>query len=334
MKKLLAFFLSVLISIGIFAQSPEKISYQAIIRDVSDVLVSNTLIGIRISILQESTSGNAVYVETHSITTNDNGLISLEIGSGNSTDDFSQINWSDGLFFIKTEVDIDDADNYSITGISQLTSVPYAFHSNTTDTIIGDYLETDSNFISAVASAITEIDTATWNDKQNQITAGSGIFINENIVNTGSFYLGQDTLGGIVYYVYTGGDGLQHGLIVSKTEAYKMYGTCSSSTNSTSNGAYNTSLMLNNHSFYARNWAESLGPGWYVPSVDEFNILWLNRSFVNNSNATGLTIIKENIYLTSTILHSTRFLTFNSLHGGIFQEQTDEFLLMRAVKSF
>jgi hypothetical protein len=334
MKKLLAFFLSVLITFGIFAQSPEKISYQAVIRDASDVLVSNTLVGIRLSILQESTSGNAVYVETYSTTTNDNGLISLEIGTGNSTDDFSQINWSDGVFFIKTEVDIEGADNYSITGISQFTSVPYAFHSNTTDTIIGNYLETDSDYISSVAWAITEMDTAIWNNKQEEIIAGSGILINENIVTTGSFYLGQDTLGGIVYYVYTGGDGLQHGLIVSKTEDYKIYGTNSSPTNSTSNGVYNTSLMLNNNSIYARNWAESHGPGWYVPSVDEFNILWLNRSFVNNSNAIGLTIIKEDIYLTSTILNSSRIFAFFTQAGNVNYFRDDDFLLVRAVKSF
>ncbi len=334
MKKLLTLFFSVLITLGIFAQAPGKISYQAIVRDIDDVLISNTLIGIKLSVLQDSPTGAAVYTETHLATTNSNGLVALEIGTGTSTDSFSEIDWVDGLFFIKTEVDIEGGDNYTITGISQFASVPFAFYSNTTDTIIGDYLETDSNFISSVASAITEIDTATWNDKQTQTTAGSGIFINENIVHTGSFYLGQDTLGGIVYYVYTGADGLQHGLIVSKTESMKIYGTNSSPSNSTSNGAYNTSLMLNNNSGYARNWAESLGPGWYVPSVDEFNILWLNRSFVNNSNATGLTIIKENVYLTSTILNSSRIFAFFAQNGNVNYFRDDDMLWVRAVKSF
>jgi hypothetical protein len=92
--------------------------------------------------------------------------------------------------------------------------------------------------------------------------------------------------------------------------------------------------MLNNNSIYARNWAESLGPGWYVPSVDEFNILWINRSFVNNSNATGLTFIKENYYLTSTILNSSRIFAFFAQSGGVGQMRDDDFLLVRAVKSF
>ena len=64
------------------AQSPEKMSYQAVVRDGNDALVSNASVGMRISILQGSTTGTAVYVETQSCTSNVNGLVSTEIGSG------------------------------------------------------------------------------------------------------------------------------------------------------------------------------------------------------------------------------------------------------------
>ncbi|MFZ2323076.1 MAG: hypothetical protein WAV89_05190, partial [Ignavibacteriaceae bacterium] len=73
---------NLLISSSVFAQSPEKISCQAVIRNSSNALVTKTQIGMQISILQGSASGTAVYVETQEPTTNANGLVSVEIGNG------------------------------------------------------------------------------------------------------------------------------------------------------------------------------------------------------------------------------------------------------------
>jgi len=60
-----------------FAQAPQKMSYQAVIRNASNALVANSSVGMRISILQGSSSGSPVYVETQSGTTNLNGLVSI-----------------------------------------------------------------------------------------------------------------------------------------------------------------------------------------------------------------------------------------------------------------
>jgi uncharacterized protein (TIGR02145 family) len=129
MKKLLKLIAAVFISIQLFAQAPQKMSYQAVIRNASNNLVTNAPVKMKISILQGSATGNAVYSELHSATTNANGLVSIEIGAGTSpTGTFSSINWRSGTYFLKTETDPNNGTNYSIVGTSQLLSVPYALY--------------------------------------------------------------------------------------------------------------------------------------------------------------------------------------------------------------
>ena len=114
------------------AQAPEAMSYQAVIRDVNNVLVSNSTVGMRISILQGSVNGSAVYVETQTPGSNANGLVSIQIGEGNVvTGSISDIDWVVGPYFIKTETDPTGGTNYTITGTSQLLSVPYALYAKT-----------------------------------------------------------------------------------------------------------------------------------------------------------------------------------------------------------
>jgi phage antirepressor YoqD-like protein len=157
--------IGILLTASVFAQVPEKMSYQAVIRNSSDALVINTQIGMQISILQGSASGTVVYTETQTPTTNANGLVSIEIGTGTTSDNFSLIDWSTDTYFIKTETDPEGGTNYTITGISQLLSVPYALHAKTAETITGTITETDPIFNTSVANGITSIDTANWNAK-------------------------------------------------------------------------------------------------------------------------------------------------------------------------
>lgn len=126
---------------SVYAQSPEKISYQAVIRNSNGNLIVNSNVGIKISILQSSATGNAVYVETHGTTTNANGLASIEIGDGTViAGTFSDIDWASGPYFLQTETDPDGGTNYTITGTSQLLSVPYALYAKTAENVFsGDY---------------------------------------------------------------------------------------------------------------------------------------------------------------------------------------------------
>lgn len=111
------------------AQAPEKFTYQAVVRNASNSLVANAPVGVRVSILQGSATGSAVYSETHVATTNANGLVTLSIGGGNVQQGaFADIDWANGTYFLKTETDPDGGTNYSITSTQQMLSVPYALY--------------------------------------------------------------------------------------------------------------------------------------------------------------------------------------------------------------
>ncbi|MBC7862723.1 MAG: collagen-like protein [Bacteroidia bacterium] len=129
MKKIIILLAVVINCVNMFAQAPQKMSYQAVVRDASSQLVVSTVVGMQISILQGSPGGTAVYVETQTPATNINGLASIEIGAGTIvTGSFAGINWGSGPYFIKTETDPSGGTAYSITGTTQLMSVPYALY--------------------------------------------------------------------------------------------------------------------------------------------------------------------------------------------------------------
>jgi hypothetical protein len=111
------------------AQSPFKMSYQSVIRNDGDELVTDKNVGIRISIHQGSVFGEVVYSETHAVSTNANGLATLQIGGGTVvTGSIAGIDWSAGPYFIKSETDPNGGTDYSIAGTSELLSVPYALY--------------------------------------------------------------------------------------------------------------------------------------------------------------------------------------------------------------
>lgn len=128
---LAAICLSFIVTLSVRAQenAPLKMSYQAVVRDGANKLLENKTIGMRISILRGSANGSLVYCETHSPTTNVNGLVSIIIGDGQpTTGAIALIDWSQGPFFAETEIDPTGGSNYSITSTTQLLSVPFALY--------------------------------------------------------------------------------------------------------------------------------------------------------------------------------------------------------------
>ena len=186
MKKLHTLIASVVITLTVFAQAPSKMSYQAVVRDAADALVTSQAVGMQLSIVQGSVSGTVVYVETQTPTSNLNGLVSVEIGSGTVVSGtFNSIDWSSGPYFIKTETDPTGGTTYTITGTSELMSVPYALHANTADSIIGGAsgphtIEIDPIFGASLASGITGADTTYWNTDNDTTNELQNININND----------------------------------------------------------------------------------------------------------------------------------------------------------
>jgi len=151
MKKIIIGFFLVFFVNDVYSQSPNNFTYQSVVRDASGKLMSNKEISFRISILKSSQNGSNVYSEEHGVITNTNGLATMIIGKGLSADEMDTIDWSDGPYYLKVEVDPEGGFNYIAEDTTQLLSVPYALYSNssgTTLTITGqDYLTISNNEI-------------------------------------------------------------------------------------------------------------------------------------------------------------------------------------------
>jgi len=166
MKRIITFLAVIFTAVSIYAQTPDKMSYQAVIRDISGLLVTNQSVGMKISVLQGSVSGTVVYSEIFNPNpaTNENGLVTVQIGGGvPMTGTFNSINWGTGPYFIKVETDPAGGTNYTISGTSQLLSVPYALHAKTAETVTGGVSETDPVFGASPANGISNTNISNWN---------------------------------------------------------------------------------------------------------------------------------------------------------------------------
>jgi microcystin-dependent protein len=125
---------TVLIGSAAWAQAPDRISYQAVVRDGNNDLIVNTQIGVRVTILQGSPAGANVYRERHAPTTNAAGLVALQIGAGSALNgSVAAINWGAGPYFVEQAIDLAGGTNYSLTSTTELLSVPYALYAKTVD---------------------------------------------------------------------------------------------------------------------------------------------------------------------------------------------------------
>ena len=329
MKNLFTFVFSFILTISVIAQSPHKMSYQAVIHDATNNLLLNQVVGIKISILQGSVSGNAVYIETQTPTTNDNGLISLEIGGGIvSSGSFSTLDWANGPYFIKTEIDPTGGTNYTISGTTQLLSVPYAL-----------YAEKSGTSLSGDGTKVTA--------GTNITVTGSGSTDSPYVVNatgiSNTHFVGENYGGGIVYYLYYY-ENMQHGLIVSSTDlstGVRWYGGTNTNTMAygvnTQAGKANTTLIIANQGYadgetYAARICNEYSSGgygdWYLPSSYELTLL------INERRVDGLA--DDCFYWSSTESNSESAWCSKRMGISNIELSTQKYTLfhVRAIRAF
>ena len=255
---------------SVFAQAPQKMSYQAVIRNSSDALITSTPVGMRISVLQGTSTGTAVYVETQTTSTNANGLVSLSIGTGTPvTGTFVGIDWAAGPYFIKTETDPTGGTAYTISGTNELMSVPYALYAANGGTPGPAGPTGPAGAIGATGA-----------------TGGYPVHT-----------IGESYGGGIVFYVYDGG---QHGLIAATADqstSIRWYGGTNTNTRARGDGIgaglKNTAIIIANQGSvdgadfaatvcneYSVTVDGTTYGDWYLPSKHELNLLYLQETVV------------------------------------------------------
>jgi len=112
------------------ASAQQGINYKAIINDAEGNALANTEVTVQFTILENSTTN--VYQETHSTTTDANGIIIINIGEGTPiSGDFSIIDWGSNPYFLKVE--INKGDGLIDLGTTEFKAVPYALYAKTAE---------------------------------------------------------------------------------------------------------------------------------------------------------------------------------------------------------
>ena len=470
MKNTLILFTFLILSASSFSQAPQKMSYQAVIRNSSGALVNSTTVGIKISIIQGSIAGTIVYSETQSTTTNANGLASLEIGSGVViSGSFSSINWAASPFFIKTQTDPTGGTNYTITGSSQLMSVPYALFSangtpgpqgpigltgaqgpvgpqglvgpsatpadmNYAQNIGAQVILQSGNFQNIISVSLTTsggpVEVSTYGDANNPsgpvlgrlqlyrdtIALGNDCWVEGDATNenqqfgmsvvdeppagthiytlkanflqsttyfgetsgpvihaiellgpqgaigltgaigpqgpagVGGFihWIGQEFGGGVIFHLFKDAQGVEHGLIVDKTDlSTNVWSNVNQieivpSAQSSWDGLSNSNAIVGQagHTSSASALCLNLTNGgqsdWYLPSVQELNMLWNNYYTVARSlsQISGATQLQQAAYWSSTETGANGAWSCNFYNGFASSLNKGNTAYVRAVRAF
>ncbi len=200
MKNLILLFAAILMSFGTLAQIPAGINYQTVIRDGDGNIMPDTELSLQMTIRSGAPDGAVVYAETHEAVTNAFGLVNLVIGYGSLLSNaFADINWGSAEKYLETAIDLTGGGSYTIMGVTQFLSVPYAFHSTTTEL----FDESDPDFnawdkstgIAITENQITDLQDYLTEETDPEFNAwdkSTGIAITANQISDLQPYLTQE----------------------------------------------------------------------------------------------------------------------------------------------
>ena len=282
MKKTTTLFAAILLlAVGATAQ---KLSYQAVVRNNANELVTETTVQVAVTVLN---ANNAVqYSETHAnVQTNRNGLLSLMIGDGVPTGSttLSDVEWLGAS--LRTVITLPD--NTTITNVTPVNSVPYVLYA---ENVSPEALLAAVNAMTAEQKAALnnalffECGTSTVSDHEgnvyNTVQIGDQCWMRDNLrtttsPSTGTYLIPAAGTG----YTYTGKQArwyrndsatyapMNYGLLYNWNAAVDTFNTAygETSVNGTSSSA--VSVTFSGH-------RRGICPaGWHLPSDAEWTAL-------------------------------------------------------------
>ena len=317
-NKLIFFGLMLFIASLAKAQVPQGIPYQAVTRNAQGQPLASTNVKVRFSILDSIVTGTAIYVETHSLTTSSLGLFTSNVGTGTASSGiFNNINWGQNFKFLKVEIDTTaSGNNYIVLGTQQMMSVPYALYAR----------------------------------EASSISGGSGSSSGGNFTH----YIGEIFGGGVIFHLWKDAQGIEHGLIVDKTDlstsqawsnvtTTQIGPTAQSSWDglSNSNAIVGQAGHTNSAAALCLNSNNGGQSDWYLPAIDELILLFHNRFNVNKTLSTigGATVVlfssssNYNYYSSTEHLHRYAWVfRLDNLSISTFDKANLEYV--RAIRAF
>lgn len=309
MKKTITILVALFIWLSLAAQAPEKMSYQAVVRNTKGELVKKQTVGMKISI-EKYVFGippryTAVFSETQTPVTDENGLISIAIGTGTLVSGsvlFKDIDWAGESMFIRTDIDPAGGTNYTITARSQLLSVPYALHAKNAKTYkVGDFAHggivfmVDESGQHGLVCAITDQSTGIrWHAGTN--------------VRTRAF----------------SSSGKENTLLIIAVQAAVS-----------DDLGYYAAQICNQYDVKKTGLPYDYN-GWYLPSLEELELMYRERTKINEASiVNGGTAFQNANYWSSTEFGSPAFAFFKNLSTGESSTDTKtETYRVRAVRAF
>ena len=331
-----------LLTLLVKAQTPPNaFNYSAVARDAVGQPIATTTIGIQIEILKNSPTGTSQYSENHIVNTDAFGLFNLVVGAGAAqSGSMATIDWSNDNYYLKVGLDATGGTNFLTMGITQLLSVPYAMHTKTAEGLINGMV---------INSVSTAGDTLYLSNGQTFVAGG-------NSGGTDNHYIGEEFGGGVIFHLWKDNAGVEHGLIVDKTDLSSsqtwsnidktLIGTSAQSNwdgLSNSNAIVGQAGHTSSASALCLNSTNGGQSDWYLPSIDELERLYQNRLEVNASlrSISGSTELKRFdysgyfiFYWSSTELGASDASNFYFYRGNTGSSSKNSAYYVRAVRAF
>jgi hypothetical protein len=258
------------------AQSCAGIPIQFIAKSAFGDIHRNSLLSLRFSFTGDSLTDNVIeYSEFQTIESDSLGIVRALVGCGLAqVGHFNQVDWSNSNKYIKIEFLQDDS--FILLQEFPILSVPFALHA---------------------------LNQPTGSIGSRGVRGPSGM-IGARGKNGFGFhhYIGEHFAGGVIFHLWRDKDGLEHGLVISlndlasaiawrdwqEWEYWQENLDVIPDILSNRNGFNNTETIVSlstlpNAAQLCYNYENAGFSDWYLPSIQELWMLWLNNGEVSKS---------------------------------------------------